>query len=360
MIKAQIENNCRIIVNNKVKPFRQNDNVFKSASRALAALNHYHPAQDWLATVPTVSEPPPCPLTMSWTIDPDWLIDLGAGREAMVSYSESIFWAHMRGAVRRIQRPGCKHDTVMILVGAQGIGKSTFVRYLCPNPNWFLDGLDLSHPSTYTIRAIQGRLMAEVADVAFGRADASRQKGFITQSHDYLDKKYENERRVPRTCIFAFTTNDTEHLASDTTGGRRYNIVHLGAPLLDRNAIKKYLIDNILQVYGYAKYQVEQCGMDGQIPDEHEDIHDAAYAEAMVTDCNAEERIRIVVRKLVAEQTAPHAEQRIYSTDFIKTYGLQWPGNAKLYNNLVSPIFAECGYRRKGRDRYRGRYWAID
>lgn len=50
------------------------------------------------------------------------------------------------GMVSRIFNPGCKLDEMMILVGGQGIGKSTFVQKLAILPEWY-----------YAIQSIDGK-----------------------------------------------------------------------------------------------------------------------------------------------------------------------------------------------------------
>ena len=45
------------------------------------------------------------------------------------------------GAIRRIFHPGCKYEEILCLVGGQGIGKSTFIRFLAIVDEWFSDDI---------------------------------------------------------------------------------------------------------------------------------------------------------------------------------------------------------------------------
>lgn len=45
------------------------------------------------------------------------------------------------GAISRVYRPGTKFEYMLILVGGQGAGKSTFFRFLAVNDSWFTDDL---------------------------------------------------------------------------------------------------------------------------------------------------------------------------------------------------------------------------
>ena len=45
----------------------------------------------------------------------------------------------MVSAVARVMQPGCKADHALILEGKQGVGKSTALAAMVPDPAWFAD-----------------------------------------------------------------------------------------------------------------------------------------------------------------------------------------------------------------------------
>ena len=47
----------------------------------------------------------------------------------------------MLGAVARVFYPGCKFDLMLCLVGGQGAGKSTFLRFLAMEDQFFTDDI---------------------------------------------------------------------------------------------------------------------------------------------------------------------------------------------------------------------------
>ena len=47
----------------------------------------------------------------------------------------------MMGAVQRVYNPGCKFEYMVCLVGGQGAGKSSFLRFLTMENEWFSDDL---------------------------------------------------------------------------------------------------------------------------------------------------------------------------------------------------------------------------
>ena len=131
-------------------------------------------------------------------------------------------------AVWRAYRPGTKHDVVVVLVGPQGIGKSTaFARLFPPSEQdrWFSDALNLSGSDKQRIEALQGRVVVECAEMAGAtRADLARLKAFASRTDDggaRLAYRRDPEPR-PRRAVIVGTTNDLSCLPNDPTGNRRF------------------------------------------------------------------------------------------------------------------------------------------
>ena len=127
----------------------------------------------------------------------------------------------MIAAVARIMSPGCKVDTVLILAGIQGIGKSTFFLTLA-GESWFRDdALDLRHKDA--AMALKGVWLYELAELASTRVrDAETVKGFLSRRVDSFRPPY--ARKVvsqPRQSVFVGTTNEPAFL-NDPTGARRF------------------------------------------------------------------------------------------------------------------------------------------
>jgi hypothetical protein len=125
--------------------------------------------------------------------------------------------------VSRVYKPGEKIDDMIILMGAQGSGKSEFCKKLS-----IMDA-----PYFQTLRTIEGKdTLEEISTTwvvemdelsAFRRAaDEMALKSFITKTHDRFRPSYGRYVEVrPRTCVFIGTTNETSFL-NDPTGGRRW------------------------------------------------------------------------------------------------------------------------------------------
>lgn len=136
-------------------------------------------------------------------------------------YTTEVELLMLRQLVARALHPGCKADSMIVLAGAQGIGKSTFSRELALHERFFLDGMskfDEEHK-----RRLIGKLVVEVSELeAFNYSDMSSIKQAITAQRDNIRMPYrEYAEDFPRTCIFIGTTNESAFL-TDTTGNRRF------------------------------------------------------------------------------------------------------------------------------------------
>lgn len=133
------------------------------------------------------------------------------------------------GAVQRVINPGSKMDTMCILYGGQGIGKSTFWSELVnvvPEKILFTDGLqDLANKDELAkLRSNWCLELAEI-DYLFSTKAKEQFKRFLSARDDTYRPSYARKNiRVDRTCFFAGTTNKKE-LLSDESGARRFWII---------------------------------------------------------------------------------------------------------------------------------------
>ena len=140
-----------------------------------------------------------------------------------VPYTRAVTRKTLVGAVKRVLEPGCKFDTVLVLDGAPGIGKSTLLRKL--GGDWFSDSLSLADTRDKTAaEKLQGIWIMEIGEMQGTRkADADILKGFLSTQVDEYRRAYGRVvERHPRTAIICGTTNSTTGFLRDTTGNRRF------------------------------------------------------------------------------------------------------------------------------------------
>ena len=118
--------------------------------------------------------------------------------------------------------PGIKFDTMLVLSGPQGIGKSTIISKLCGE--WFNDSLLLSDTKDKTAaEKLQGFGFRDRRACRTEKTEIRNLKRFISRQNDVFRASF-GRRATPhlRQCIFIGTTNAEHGYLRDTTGNRRF------------------------------------------------------------------------------------------------------------------------------------------
>ena len=162
----------------------------------------------------------------------------------------------MVAAVKRVFQPGCKFDTILVLVSPeQGIGKSQFADVL--GGDWFQDGLP-QIDSKDAKQALRGVWIVEVSEMAATkRAEDEAIKQFFAARSDRYRESYGRYEVVrDRQCVFIGSTNTREFI-TDNTGGRRFWPVDVHASKADvgprMNALRE--VRDQLWAEAYALYR---------------------------------------------------------------------------------------------------------
>lgn len=181
----------------------------RDAVDQVAAENPYHPVRHYLRT-------------LAW----DGVERIAAIPEDVLgSKRTELSQAMMRrwfiSAVARALSAGCKVDTVLILVGLQGVRKSTFFKTLA-DP-WFIDSsVDIHNKDSFQV--LRGAWLYEWAELeVLKRArDATAAKAFLSSAIDtYRPSHARYVVDVPRSCVIVGSTNERDFL-TDATGNRRF------------------------------------------------------------------------------------------------------------------------------------------
>lgn len=169
----------------------------------------FHQVRDWLAT-------------LQWDgIErlPTFFSDFCGS--AQTAYTAAVAKSFFISAVARAQRPGCKVDTMLVLEGPQGIGKSRLILALF-SPKWHIE---ISYPpgSLDFFQSLRGTWVAEFGEMAsFDKAETARIKQVLTQVQDTYRASYGHHSGThPRQTVFVGSTNKREW-GQDETGMRRF------------------------------------------------------------------------------------------------------------------------------------------
>lgn len=198
-------------------------NQLHEAVETVARENKNHPVRNYLKSLKWDGVP---------RIDTWMMKYLGAADN---EYVREVGAKTLIACAARIFDPGCKLDTILILEGAQGTGKSTAIRIL--GGDWYADPhLDIKNKDA--VDQLKGVWICEMAEFECGtKAETETLKAFITRQVDRVRPAYARRtENFPRQCVFIGTINPeakNEYL-KDQTGGRRFWPVETSKIELDK------------------------------------------------------------------------------------------------------------------------------
>ena len=163
-------------------------------------------------------------------------------------YTRAVSKNFLVGMIARAMRPGCQLDTLPILEGTQGIGKSQGLKALAGD---FYADIDSAIGTKEFAEQIQGKWLVELSELSAMRpSEVERVKSGITRTTDVYREPFAIlATDHPRQCVFAGTTNQTNYLL-DNTGNRRFWPVKCG--VIDRHWIsgnREQLIAEALSLF---------------------------------------------------------------------------------------------------------------
>lgn len=180
------------------------------ACRAVSLRNEWHPVKDYLEELPEWDGKERLKLFF-----PEYC---GAEHNA---YTEEIGVKIFTALVARVYNPGCKFDYLPILIGGEGIGKSTLLKDIAIKDRWFTDNLGSIENKDVILR-MRSKWVVENAEMtSFNRTDPQEVKAFLSRCVDRDRLPYDRlPRDLPRQCVIFGTTNKDRFLQSET-GNRR-------------------------------------------------------------------------------------------------------------------------------------------
>jgi predicted P-loop ATPase len=168
---------------------------------------------------------------------------------ADTAYTRTVARKSLCAAVARAMTPGVKYDTMPILAGPQGIGKSTLLRLL--GGSWFNDSLS-TFEGKEACEMIQGSWIVELQELnGLNKSEENAVKQFLSKTDDIYREPYGRRTgRYPRRCVFFGTTNEFEFLR-DKTGGRRFWPIDC-AQQEPTKSVFRDLPEEVLQIWAEA------------------------------------------------------------------------------------------------------------
>ena len=289
----------------------------------------YHPIREFIESLPEWDKIP--------RVDTLLVDYLGA---ADTAYVRAVTRKTLCAAISRVLRPGCKFDSMLVLNGPQGVGKSTLIAKLAGE--WFSDSLNLGDTKDKTAaEKLQGYWILEIGELAgLKKAEVETLRSFLSRQNDIYRAAF-GKRATPhlRQCVFFGTTNAESGYLRDTTGNRRFWPVK--TPGSGKKQSWNLTHEEILQIWAEALVYVRQ-GEKLYLSPEMDALAKDEQREAMESD-EREGLVREYLDTLLPERWAEMDlfERRNFLTgsDF---GGLQEKGTVKRTSVSNMEIWCEC------------------
>ena len=180
--------------------------------KIVANENRYHPVRDYLNS-----------LVWDGTERIRYALHHFLGAE-INEYTYEVLKLFMLGTISRVIYPGIKFEVMLCLVGGQGAGKSTFLRFLAMSDDWFTDDLKkMDDDNVY--RKLQGHLIIEFPEMVaiLNAKNVEDTKSFMSRQKDTYKTPYDRHPKDhKRQCVFAGSSNSLDFLPNDRSGNRRF------------------------------------------------------------------------------------------------------------------------------------------
>lgn len=193
--------------------FKPTMEFFCTVVESIGYQSEFHPVKDYLSSlkwdgIPRVDE---------------WLIKYGGAGDS--DYTRAVSALVLIAACRRVRQPGCKFDELMVLESDQGMLKSSALRTLCKEENWFGDDLPLNVDAKQIIERTAGKWIIEASELKgmSSNREVEGLKAMLSRQVDgpvrmaYARMPIEQQRQF----IIIGTTNSHTYLQDDT-GARRF------------------------------------------------------------------------------------------------------------------------------------------
>jgi hypothetical protein len=186
--------------------------LFEKVVNNLARTNSFHPVRDYLDSI-------------AWDNDPRierWLIDYAGAPDT--PYVRAVSRIVLVAAVRRIRHPGAKYDEMLILESEQGTDKSSGLRALAVNDEWFSDDLQFDKDTKHVIETTAGKWIVEAGELkGMRRSDVAALKACLSRQCDEARLAWGRKaHRALRQFVIIGTTNEFGGYLRDATGNRRF------------------------------------------------------------------------------------------------------------------------------------------
>jgi len=185
------------------------------------------------------------------------------------------------------EKNGVELEGILVLQGAQGLGKTLWFKRLCDyNKGWLLEGATLNPSDKDSVKRAVSHWIVELGEIesTFKKSDIDQLKAFVTSKTDELRLPYDRAfTTYQRRTAFYASVNAREFL-TDTSGNRRFWVLAVRDINVNHGV-------NMQQLWAQVKETMYVPGQKNWFlsPDERELLHDSN--EAYRTQSSVEDLI---------------------------------------------------------------------
>ena len=264
-------------------------------------------------------------------------------------YTRAAIRVMLCAAVARVFDPGVKFDLVLVLTGAQGTYKSTFVKKL--GKSWFSDTFTTVQGKE-AFEQVQGAWIIEIAELAgLKKAEVESIKHYVAKREDSFRPAYGRVvETFKRQCVFFGTTNNKDFLR-DTSGNRRFMPIDVVKENVKKNVAIDFTPEEVDQVWAEA-VQLYKNGEPLYLTGEAEALAKGEQSKHTETD----ERFGIVDMYLNKLYPANWDDMSLYERRHWLEDPLSEKGTVQKTKVCIAEIWCEClGKEKTDMSRYNTR-----
>ena len=163
------------------------------------------------------------------------------------AWAQAVSRVLLIGAAYMAVHPGGKMDIMPVLIGDEGLGKSSLFRLLLPpqrqDAGWFVDGISTTTPHDKAWEKVRSSVFAEMTEMrGRDRADVDDLKTLITQQDTTVRLPYGRHPVTIRARhVWVGTANHVDVIPQRDGRGRRFAPVLLDGARMDRDGMEAWM-----------------------------------------------------------------------------------------------------------------------
>ena len=234
---------------------------------AIADETYYHPVKDWIKSVVWDGKDRLNELADTIIVSDEYIIH----RNTLLKR-----WLISTVAALFSENENDKFELVLVFQGAQGAGKTSWFKRLCPQIKHAIqDGISLNPDQKDSVLAVIKHWIVELGELdgTFKQADIAKLKAFISKTHDEVRLHYAHrDSTFKRRTVLCASVNNAKFLI-DNTGNRRWCTIPIKNLIYDHDIDTQQVFAQVFELYKAKEswhLTIDESNMLSKLNGEHE------------------------------------------------------------------------------------------